>query len=76
MTLAAAAANVAKLDPTWIAEKYLSDSGGYAEKESELFVNGARKAGLPDCVPTSKLKDMSNLIRVKSCDQQRGKISG
>lgn len=71
----AAAANVKKLDPTWIAERYLSEGGGYAEKEAELFVNGARKAGLPDCVPADKLKDMRNLIRVKSCNQQRAKIS-
>jgi TolB-like protein/class 3 adenylate cyclase/Tfp pilus assembly protein PilF len=72
----AAAANVKKLDPTWIAERYLSEGGGYAEKEAELFVNGARKAGLPDCVPADKLKDMPNLIRVKSCDQQRAKTTG
>jgi TolB-like protein len=72
----AAAANVKKLDPTWIAERYLSDTGGFAEKEGELFVNGARKAGLSDCVPADKLKDMPNLIRIKSCDQQRPKISG
>ena len=72
----AAAANVKKLDPTWIAERYLSEAGGYAEKEAELFVNGARKAGLPACVPADKLKDMPNLIRVKSCDQQRAKIAG
>ena len=51
-----AAANVKKLDPTWIAERYLSEAGGYSEKEAELFVNGARKAGLPDCVPADKLK--------------------
>ena len=72
----AAAANLKKLDPTWIAERYLSEGGGYAEKEAELFVNGARKAGLPDCVPANKLKDMPNLIRVKSCNQQRAKTTG
>ncbi len=72
----AAAANVKKLDPVWTAERYLSEAGDYAEMEAELFVNGARKAGLLDCVPTDKLKDMPNLIRVKSCDQQRAKISG
>ncbi len=72
----AAAANVKKLDPTWIAERYLSEGGGYAEKEAELFVDGARKAGLPACVPADKLKDMPNLSRVKSCDQQRAKIAG
>jgi hypothetical protein len=73
---AAAAANVMKLDPAWTAERYLSESGGYAEKEAALFVEGARKARLSGCVPADKLKDMPNLIRVKSCDQQRAKITG
>jgi len=72
----AAAANVKRLDPTWTAERYLSEGGGYAEKEAELFVDGARKAGLSDCVPADKLQDTSNLIRVKSCDQQRAEITG
>ncbi len=71
----AAAANVVKLDPAWTAEHYLSEAGGYAGKEAELFVSGARKAGLPDCVPADKLKDMPNLIRVRSCDQQRASAS-
>ena len=72
----AAAANVAKHDPAWVAEKYLSEAGGFADRESELFVNGARKAGILDCIPADKLKDIPDLIRVKSCDQQRAKISG
>jgi TolB-like protein len=72
----AAAANVKKLDPTWIAERYLIEAGGFAEKEAELFVDGARRAGLPACVPADNLKDMPNLSRVKSCDQQRAKIAG
>jgi TolB-like protein/class 3 adenylate cyclase/Tfp pilus assembly protein PilF len=71
----AAAANVMKLDPAWIAERYLSEAGGYADKEAELFVNGARKAGLPDCVPGDKLKAMPHLIHVKSCDQHRATTS-
>jgi TolB-like protein/DNA-binding SARP family transcriptional activator len=71
----AAAAKVTALDPGWIAERYLSEAGGYADKEAELFVNGARKAGLSDCVPADKLKDMPNLIHIKSCDQQRAGIS-
>ena len=73
----AAAANVKKLDPTWIAERHLIGTGS-AEKQAELFVDGARKAGLPACVPADKLKDMDapNLTRVKSCDQQRAKIAG
>ena len=50
-----------KLDSTWIAERYLSEAGGYAEKEAELFVNGALKAGLPACVPADKLTDMGSV---------------
>src|SRR5262245_12141169 len=72
----AAAANVKKLSPTWIAERYLIEGGGYADKEAELFVDGARKAGLPACMPADKLKDMPNPWRVKSCDQQRAKLAG
>ena len=72
----AAAAQVMKLDPTWIAERFLSDGGGYAGKEAELLINGARKAGLPACVPADMLKDMPNLIHVKSCDEQRAKLTG
>jgi hypothetical protein len=71
-----AAAKVKKLDPTWIAERYLGEAGGYAQKEAELFVNGVRNAGLPACVPADKLKQMPNLIRVKSCDEERAKITG
>ena len=48
--------------------------GGGAKKQAELFADGARKAGLPACVPTDKLKDMPNKSRVKSCDQQRAKM--
>ncbi len=72
----AAAASIKKLDPTWIAERYISEGGGYAEKEAQLLVNGARMAGLPACVPADKLKQMPNLIRVKSCDEERAKIAG
>ena len=71
-----AAANVKKLDSAWTAERYLSETGGYAEKEAELFVNGARKAGLSACIPADKLKELPGLIHVKSCDEQRAKIAG
>jgi tetratricopeptide (TPR) repeat protein len=68
----AAANNVKNLDPTWIAERNLF---GAAERQAELFVDGARKAGLPACVPADKLKDMDalDLSRVKSCDEERSR---
>jgi hypothetical protein len=71
----AEAVNVKNLEPTSIAERHLNNSGGGAEKQAELFVDGARKAGLPASVPADKIKDMPNLSRVKSCDQQRAKIA-
>lgn len=71
-----AAAKVKTLNPNWIAEQYLSDAGGASEKEGELLVEGARKAGLADCVSADKLKDLPNLIRVKSCEQSRSKAPG
>jgi hypothetical protein len=36
-------------------------------------VNGARKAGLPACIPADKLKDMPQPISVKSCDEERAR---
>ena len=71
-----AAAAAVKADPTWIAEKYLSEAGGFASTEAETFVGGARKAGLPDCVPADKIKDLPNLIPVRSCDHKRAGIAG
>lgn len=71
-----AAANVARLDRTWVAERYLGEAGGFAEKEAEMFVEGARKAGLLDCVASDTIKDMPNLVRVKSCDEKRAKMAG
>ena len=71
-----AAASVVKEDPAWSAEKYLSEGGGYAAKEAELFVEGARKAKLPACVSEEILKSMPQLIRVRSCDEARSKSAG
>ncbi|HPG88732.1 MAG TPA: tetratricopeptide repeat protein, partial [Hyphomicrobium sp.] len=71
-----ATANVMKLNPAWIAEQYLSDAGGASEKEAELLVDGARKAGLADCLSADKVKDLPNLIRIKSCDEKRAKRPG
>jgi TolB-like protein/Tfp pilus assembly protein PilF len=71
-----AAAKAKQLDPNWSAERYLIETGGVAEKEGELFVDGARMAGLSDCVPADKLKDMPNPIHIRSCDQQRARMSG
>ncbi len=72
-----AASEVMKLGPDWNAEQYLSSIGGYAKAEAELFVEGARKAGLQACVTTKAAAGQPNLVRMKSCDAERTKaVSG
>jgi Tfp pilus assembly protein PilF len=66
-----AAANVARLDPDWSVEKYMSDGGGFPDGAAILFVEGARKAGVAACVPADKLSSMPNLIHIKACDEER-----
>jgi TolB-like protein/class 3 adenylate cyclase/tetratricopeptide (TPR) repeat protein len=69
-----AAAEVLKDDPKWTAEKFFTSIGGFAmERETELFAEGARKAGLPACATAAELKDNPNMIHVKSCDAERAK---
>ena len=73
----AAAAEVARLDPNWSVEKYMSDAGGYPEAVAMLFVDAARKAGVTACVPVRSLPSSPKLIRLKSCDQERaGQVAG
>jgi TolB-like protein/class 3 adenylate cyclase/Tfp pilus assembly protein PilF len=67
----AAAAEVARLDPNWSVEKYMSDGGGYPEDVAILLVDGARKAGVVACVPADKLPAVPNLIHLKVCDEER-----
>jgi Tfp pilus assembly protein PilF len=67
----AAAEQVARLDPGWSVEQYLSDGGGYPDDAAMLFVEGARRAGVTVCVPADKLSSMPNLIHVKACDEER-----
>ncbi|HKB22333.1 MAG TPA: hypothetical protein VKC99_06045, partial [Methyloceanibacter sp.] len=55
----------------WSVEKYLSDSGGYPNDATKLFVDAARKAGVTACVPADKLSSMPNLIHIKACDEER-----
>ncbi len=67
-----AAADVARLDPDWTVEQYMSDGGGYPDDAATLFVEAARKAGVAACVPGDKLASMPNLIHTKACDEERG----
>jgi TolB-like protein len=68
-----AAADVVRLDPDWTVEKYLSDGGGYPEEMAILFVEGARRAGVAACVPAQKISSMPNLIRLRTCEEERAR---
>ncbi|MBP1887045.1 adenylate/guanylate cyclase domain-containing protein [Sinorhizobium mexicanum] len=70
-----AASQVKELGPDWNAEQYLSNIGGYPEPEAELFVEGARRAGLPACVHNDAAAKQPNFIHVKSCDTERTKAA-
>lgn len=73
---AKAAAEVRRMSPAWVAESYLSESGGYPDQEAERFIEGARRAGLQACAPASAEAAEPKFIAVKSCVQWRSKVSG
>src|SRR4029079_14979746 len=66
-----AAADVVRLDPNWRVEKYVSDAGGYPDDATMLFVEAARKTGVPACVPADKVSSLPDLIHIKTCDEER-----
>lgn len=67
----AAVIRLQALDAGWNAEQYLSQAGGFADAAAELFVDGARKAGISDCVTVDVLNGTPAFMRVPSCDRQR-----
>jgi Tfp pilus assembly protein PilF len=69
----AAAPQVARLDPNWSVEKYLSDGGGYPDDTAMLFVEGARKAGVRACAPADEVSSTPNFVPIKACDAERGR---
>jgi TolB-like protein/Tfp pilus assembly protein PilF len=72
--MAAAKADAAKvplLDPDWSVEKYLSDDGGFPDDAAMLFIEAARKAEVPACVPADKISSLPNLVHIRACDEER-----
>jgi tetratricopeptide (TPR) repeat protein len=64
---------VLKQDPEWTAEKFLTKWWINGEHETQLIAEGARKAGLRVCATAAELNDNPNMIRVKSCDEERAR---
>lgn len=73
---AEAADEVRRRSPSWIAEVYLSESGGYQDREAESFTEGARRAGLNACAPARSIVNDPSFIPVKSCNEWRAKLPG
>ena len=62
---------IATLDPKRSAEQWLSDYGGFAPEEAELFAEGVRKAGIRACLPATELKERPATRTVNSCNVER-----
>ncbi len=73
---AEAADEVRRRSPSWIAEVYLSESGGYQDREAESFTEGARRAGLNACAPARAIMNDPSFVPVKSCNEWRAKLPG
>jgi TolB-like protein/Tfp pilus assembly protein PilF len=71
----AAAGDVARANPDWSVEQYLTDSGGVPERLAQIFVEAARKAGVAACVPADRISTLPDLKKVKSCDEERAKLA-
>jgi hypothetical protein len=69
----AAAAELHRRDATWNVEAYLSDSGLFPEKSAMMFVDAARKAGVPACAPAERIKENKTFIHLKVCDEERSR---
>jgi TolB-like protein/Tfp pilus assembly protein PilF len=70
-TAKTAAAVLKSRDADWSVEEYLSDNGGFPDRLANIFIDGAKKAGVTPCVPADKLTQLPNLIRARTCDEER-----
>jgi TolB-like protein len=69
----AAAAELHRRDPTWNVETYLSDTGAFPEKSAAMFVDAARKAGVPTCAPAERIDENTTFMHLKICDEERAR---
>lgn len=67
----AAAAELHRREPTWNVEAYLSDNGPFPEKSAAMFVDAARKAGVPACAPAERIDENPAFIHLEICDEER-----
>ena len=69
----AAAAELHRRDPTWNVEAYLSDNGRFPEESATMFVDAARKAGVPACAPAERIDENTTFIHLEICDEERAR---
>ncbi len=71
---ATAGSELLQRDPEYSAERYLSDTGGFArDVELNRFLDGHPKAGLPVCATEAQLAKSPDMKRLEQCEQQRAK---
>lgn len=68
----AAASQVRAADPEWSVELYADKVGGFArEKEINLLIESARKAGLLTCMTKPQIEKYPDAKHLKTCDEER-----
>jgi hypothetical protein len=70
-------AEVARLDPSWNAERFISEAGGLPDDVAQIYIEGAQKAGLSACASADELEKSPGIRRIKVCDAERArKVAG
>lgn len=69
----AAATELHEREPTWSVEAYLNDNGKFPEKLAMMFVDSARKAGIPTCASAERVAQGEAFIPLKLCEEERAR---
>lgn len=72
-TSSAAARELARADPTWSVEQYLSDCGGFPDGVASIYIEAANKAGIPACMTAERVAESSAYKRLNYCDGIRNR---
>jgi TolB-like protein/class 3 adenylate cyclase/Tfp pilus assembly protein PilF len=69
---ATAGSELLQRNPEYSAERFLSDTGGFArDVELNRFLDGHRQAGLPICATEEQLAKSPDMKRLEPCEAQR-----
>ena len=69
-----AAAELHRREPAWNVEAYLSDNGRFPEQLAAMFIDAARKAGVPACAPADRIRQNPMFLNLQTCDEERSHL--